>query len=210
MPYSPTAPHIVVTYHYVRDGIDRGEDELGYNLSVTPQRFAADLDALQRAGYETVTPKQFLAGQIDETSMILSFDDGYRDFYTQAFPALQRRGMTAVAFVVSGFLDDKENRYMTGDQVREIAKGGIEIGAHTVSHSNLTSLEPAELQEEIFESRFVLEKLIEDRITAFAYPSGEYNQAVQDMTSFAGFRFAVTTHAGVARLRQRQGIGGTV
>lgn len=193
-------PVPILTYHYIRDGVEKAADPLGYELSVPPARLAAQLDALQAAGYTTVTPDQFLAGSIDERSLILSFDDGYADFYTAAFPALQKRGMHGVAFVITGFIDDTEKRYMTGDQIREVAAGGIEIGAHTVTHPNLTRLEPGQLQEELLQSRFTLEKLINDRVTAVAYPSGEYTDDVVAMSSFVGYRFGVTTHNGTARL----------
>jgi len=193
-------PVPILTYHYIRDGVDQAADPIGYELSIPPARFSAELDALQAAGFKSVTPAQFLAGQIDEHSIVLSFDDGYEDFYTTAFPALQKRGMTAVSFVIGGFLDDKDKRYMTSDQIREIAAAGVEIGAHTMTHPNLTELEPATMQEELLQSRFTLEKLINDRITAMAYPSGEYNDDVVSMATFVGYRFGVTTHNGTAHL----------
>lgn len=193
-------PVPILTYHYIRGDIDQTTDPVGYQLSVTPARFAAQLDALQTAGYTTVTPAQFLAGSIDDHSIILSFDDGYEDFYTAAFPALQKRGMNAVTFVISGFIGDQDKRYMTGDQIRELFAGGIEIGAHSVTHPNLTTLESATMQEELLQSRFTLEKLINDRVTAVAYPSGEYNDDVVSMSTFVGYRFGVTTHNGTARL----------
>ncbi|MBI4185701.1 polysaccharide deacetylase family protein [Candidatus Berkelbacteria bacterium] len=195
-----TLPVPILTYHYIRPDINQNDDPLGYQLSIPPDLFAAQLDALQQAGYTTVTPTQFLQGKIDEHSLILSFDDGYADLATNAFPALTRRGMTAVAFVVSGFLDDRDHRYLSSDQVRELKAGGIEIGAHTITHSNLTKLEPLKLQEELLQSRFALEKLINDRVIAVAYPSGEYNDAVVDMAEFVGYRFGVTTQPGTARL----------
>ncbi len=193
-------PVPILTYHYIRDGIDAATDPVGHELSVPPTRFAAQLDALQAAGFKPVTPAEFLAGSIDDQSIILSFDDGYADFYTGAFPALQKRGMRAVAFVISGFVDDADNRYLTSDQVREIFAGGIEIGAHSVTHPNLTKLEPTELQEELLQSRFALEKLLGDRVTAVAYPSGEYSDNVVAMSTFVGYRFGVTTETGTARL----------
>lgn len=195
-----STPVPILTYHYIRGDVDRSADLLGYNLSVTPELFASQLDALQQAGFQTITPKEFLEGKVTDQSIILSFDDGYRDFYANAFPALNRRGMKAVAFVVSGFLDDKDSRYMTSDQVREVSRGGVEIGAHTVTHPDLTSLEPADVQAELLESRFALEKLIEERVTALAYPSGEQNERVVDIAGFVGYRFAVTTETGIARL----------
>ncbi|MBI4032637.1 polysaccharide deacetylase family protein [Candidatus Berkelbacteria bacterium] len=190
-------PVPILMYHYVRE-VDANTDPLGYRLSVAPAEFAAELDALQAAGYQTITPSQFLAGEITDQSIILSFDDGYHDFYTHAFPALQARGMTAVTFVVSDFIDDRERRYLTTEQISELATAGIEIGAHSVSHANLATATPERRQAELLESRFALETIIGKRVLAVAYPSGEYTDEVLGVARFVGYRFGVTTDPGVA------------
>ncbi|MBI2589484.1 polysaccharide deacetylase family protein [Candidatus Berkelbacteria bacterium] len=194
-----TIPVPILTYHYIRE-INAKQDPAGYRLSVSPVEFARQLDALQQAGFKTVTPREFLAGKIDDQSIILSFDDGYRDFYEQVFPALTRRGLKAVIFVISGLLDDQEGRYMRSEQVTEIARAGIEIGSHSVTHTNLETIEGADLQAELLESRFTLEKLVGDRVVSVAYPSGRYDDDTLRMAEFVGYRLGVTTESGVARL----------
>ncbi|MGI6103657.1 MAG: polysaccharide deacetylase family protein, partial [Patescibacteria group bacterium] len=193
-------PVPILTYHYVRV-ISPDDDPLGYRLSVPPGDFALQLEAFKHRGYEPITLKDFFAGRINERSIILTFDDGYRDFFEAAYPILRRRGVTAVAFVTTGFLNDKEGRYLTDEMVRELHDAGIEIGAHTVTHANLAAITPEKLRTELLESRFRLEELIGDRVTSVAYPSGKYSDDVLRLSAFAGYDLGVTTEYGAATLR---------
>lgn len=193
-------PVPILTYHYIRT-VSAEEDPLGYRLSVPPAEFGNQLEAFKHRGYETITLKDFYAGRVNERSIILTFDDGYRDFYKEAYPVLRRRGERAVAFVTTGFLNDKESRYLTDEMVRELHGAGIEIGAHTVTHANLAAITPEKLRTELLESRFRLEELIGDRVTSVAYPSGKHSDDVLRLSAFAGYNLGVTTEYGAATLR---------
>ncbi len=193
---APTAVPILM-YHYVRT-VSQADDPLGYDLSVTPDLFARQLDALATAGYTAVTPAQFLTGRIPAKSVILSFDDGYTDLFSAVYPALAARGMTAVAFVITGKLDDPDGRYLTRTQVKALADAGIEIGSHTVSHLNLATAPPQRVRDELLVSRQVLEQLTGRPVTAVSYPSGKVTDEVARTADYVGYTFGVTTVSGVA------------
>ncbi len=192
-------PVPILMYHYLREVADPAADPLGVALSVTPADFTAQLEAFQAAGYETITPSQFLAGEIPDKPIMLTFDDGYADFYTHGLPALAHRDMTATVFVIAGRIATQEGgAYLTAEQIREIARAGIEIGAHSMTHPNLAKLDGTHLKDQLLEPRHTLETLIEGRVPALAYPSGHYTDEVLQAAAFYGYRFGVTTEPGIA------------
>ncbi|HXM58911.1 MAG TPA: polysaccharide deacetylase family protein [Candidatus Dormibacteraeota bacterium] len=189
----------ILEYHYIRVNPDP-RDRLGFNLSVTPSDFAEQMDWLRASGYHPIDLNDLRAYFHDQAPLparpvVLTFDDGYDDFYTTAFPILQAHEFKAVSYVVPGFLDHP--RYMTSDQVRTIDAGGVEVAAHTMHHVDLSKASPAELTLEIQGSRSALEQLVGHPVLDFCYPSGKYNDAVVAATDHAGFQSATTEVAGV-------------
>ena len=183
----------ILMYHYIRDGIDQTKDPIGYGLSVPASQFEAELSALKDAGYTGITMAQYAAGQGGAKTVALTFDDGYEDFYTTAWPLLQKYHFTATAYIISGKIG---GNYMTWDQLRELHKAGIEIGAHTVNHIDLSKATPATQQVEIFDSKKTLEQQIGATIVSFCYPSGKYTATTEALVKQAGYTSATTTHPG--------------
>ena len=192
-----STPIPILMFHYIRS-VSKADDPLGYDLSIEPTLFAEYLDRLVEAGYKTITPAQFLTGKVPTNSIILSFDDGYLDFYQVAYPLLSQRKMTAVIFAISGFLDDKDGRYLTRTQVKTLSDAGIEIGSHTVDHANLAEIDTKRIQDELLISRQVLEQITGKRVGAIAYPSGKYNDDTLRLADYVGYSFGVTTEPGIA------------
>jgi peptidoglycan/xylan/chitin deacetylase (PgdA/CDA1 family) len=126
--------------------------------------------------------------------VVLTFDDGYRDFTTAALPVLEADGFTATVFVVSGFVG--RPGYMTAGDVAAAAAAGMTIGAHTVHHVELTRIPAALARVEIEVSRQRLEQLSGQPVADFAYPYGDTSRAVEAMVAAAGFHDAVTTAYG--------------
>lgn len=192
----------ILMYHYIRVPPDPGADRLGYNLSVSPQEFARQMDYLAQESFHPVTIAQ-LQGYLQGTAalpdrpVVLTFDDGYADLYTEAFPVLRQHNFRAVAYIVSGFVG-AAGRNVTPEQIKEMDAYGIEIGGHTVSHSDLTKLGPDQLRAEVAGSKAQLEALVGHPVTAFCYPAGRFNQAVIDAVQSAGFANATTTQEGVS------------
>jgi peptidoglycan/xylan/chitin deacetylase (PgdA/CDA1 family) len=190
----------ILEYHYIRVN-PNPSDRLGFNLSVTPSDFSAQLDWLVAHGYHAVTAADvagyFRAGQtLPAKSVVLTFDDGYEDFYTAAWPALEAHSFTAVAYIVPGFL--QAGGYLTNDQVLALDRAGVEIGSHTLHHVDLTKQPPPVLQAELRGSRDYLEKLLGHPVLDFCYPSGRFSPDVVAAVSEAGYQTAVTEMPGAA------------
>lgn len=182
-------------FHYVRH-VDKSQDELGYNLSIEATTFEEILKYLSDNGYQTIHIEDITDGSAPNKAIILTFDDGYKDFYTTAFPLLQKYDYTASVGVISGKMDG--NQYMTPENVKEINDAGIEILSHTVHHLELPSTANAET--EITESKKDLEELIGKPVTGFVYPAGKYDDESIKLLKEAGYKVALTTKPGYADL----------
>jgi peptidoglycan/xylan/chitin deacetylase (PgdA/CDA1 family) len=190
----------ILEYHYVRVNPDP-RDRLGFNLSVTPPDFQAQMDWLKASGYHAIDLNDLRAyfqkqAPLPSRPVVLTFDDGYIDFFTTAFPVLMDHGFKAVSYVVPGFLNGP--RYMTTDEVRAINTGGIEVAAHTMHHVDLTKASAAQMALEIQGSRNVLEQIVGHPVLDFCYPSGKYDAAVLAATEHAGFLSGTTEVPGTA------------
>lgn len=210
-----TSPHVIPTpipiplqsletpilvYHYVEYVTDH-RDTIRKSLNTNPHILIKQIETLRNAGYTFITPKELvdiLDGKVTppEKSVVLSFDDGYRDFYTDVFPILKKYRVKAVAYIVSGFLD-KPN-YMLVEQLKEIARSGlVEIGSHTINHTKLKTIPLEVAKSEIEGGKKALEKLLNIPIVSFAYPDGQFDDHVALLVEKAGFRSAVTTIHGI-------------
>lgn len=188
----------ILMYHYIRENPVPG-DKLGFDLSVTPADFNRQLDWLQANGFHTVDFNDLRAYFDNRTPLpsrpvILTFDDGYKDLYTTAYPAVRAHNFKAVAYLVSGFLGAPNN--VSRAQVVEMAGHGLQVGAHTVSHVDLTKAGDAELARQIGDSRTDLESLVGQPVIDFCYPSGRFDGRVVAAVKAAGFQTATTTQPG--------------
>jgi peptidoglycan/xylan/chitin deacetylase (PgdA/CDA1 family) len=182
-------------HHHIRI-YNNPKDKIGDYLSIPPDKFKTELDLIEKLGYETVTFQDIVEHHIPPKPIMLTFDDGYEDFYQFAFPELQKRNMKAVIYLITSKLNTSD--YMTTDQIKEMLPYHIEVGAHTVTHPNLTRLQERELTQEIEESKSFLEQLTGKPVISFCYPGGNYNPHVRSAVEKAGFLFATTTRRGDA------------
>ena len=188
----------IVMYHYIRVNPDP-RDRMGYNLSVTPDDFRAQMDWLSDNGWHPITLttlRSYYDGDpLPSKPIVLTFDDGYLDFYATAFPILQQHHFSAVAYVVAGFIG-MPGRYVTAPQIQEMDRAGIEIGAHTVSHANLTKLSNDSLYHELLDSRIALQAIVGHPVLDFCYPAGNFDARVVQMVADQGYQSATTTVEG--------------
>lgn len=192
----PTAVPILM-YHYIRDYSDP-RDPVGVNLSVSPNSFDRQLEYLQANGFRSVAPDFFLhPSAISGHSIILTFDDGYEDAYTQAFPLLEKYKLSGVFYLII----DKVGTpgYLSWDEIRTMQAAGMIFGSHTLSHPDLTKANDVRMAQEIVQSKKLIEQNLGTTIDSFCYPSGKYDQAVEDAVRTAGYATALTTVPGIAR-----------
>ncbi|MBP7832362.1 MAG: polysaccharide deacetylase family protein [Candidatus Levybacteria bacterium] len=196
----PTLRVPILMYHYVEYVKDE-KDTTRIALNTFPHVLDLQIQTLKNAGFTFLTNKQLTEylngnGVLPEKSVVLTFDDGYRDFYTDAYPILKKHNAPATQYVVSGFFNDQN--YMTHQQVLEIAKEElVEIGVHTETHPWLAEKNKSFLQKEVLESKHKLEKLIDQEIVSFAYPYGSFDVASIDTVKKAGFTSAVSVIPGI-------------
>jgi peptidoglycan/xylan/chitin deacetylase (PgdA/CDA1 family) len=154
--------------------------------------------------YTPLTVTQFVdamktvQGGLPERPVILTFDDGLADFYTNAFPVLQRHGFAATIYIPTGFVGGTSRWPKAGaarpmldwSQLAEIRAGGIECGAHSHSHAQLDIVSRSMAHEQVVRCKQVLEDKLSQGIQTFAYPYGYYTSAVQEMVRTAGYTSA--------------------
>lgn len=169
----------VLLYHYVGPR-PRG---LPGSLAVSAERFARDVALLARAGFTGIRAADWVAWRRDGTALpahpvLVAFDDAYTALVEHALPALRRHGFGATVFAVAGEVggrnrwDDLEVPLMDATQLRDLARQGVEIGAHGCAHVTLDGLSAGALEREVVGSRDRLADVLGAPVTSFAYPYG--------------------------------------
>jgi peptidoglycan/xylan/chitin deacetylase (PgdA/CDA1 family) len=166
-------------------------------LYVSRSDFSRQMSWLDSHGYEAVTLDQverawYRGGALPPKPVVISFDDGYRPQYTFALPELRRHGW-------AGLLNLKaEGSDLYTSNVKAMIRAGWELAAHTIHHLDLTTLDTAQLQEEVAGSRTILRREYHVPVDNFCYPAGKYDDSVVAAVKAAGFTGATTEVPGYA------------
>ena len=176
------------------------------SCTVPPEVLEEHLSYLEYAHYTSLTVTQFVQAiaqggdGLPFRPIVLTFDDAYRDFYTSAFPALQRHGFTATLYVTTAFVGNSSRwlRYesersrpiISWEQLAELRANGVECGAHTHTHKQLDTLPPSIARDEVAHSKEQLEEHLGEPVFSFAYPFGYYNARIRQIVQEAGFTSA--------------------
>lgn len=191
----------IIMYHYVEYVQDQN-DTTRKRLDVTPNVFEQHLKSFREAHYETYFMQEvpdLISGKIQsqpDKSVVLTFDDGYEDFYTNVFPLLKKYHMRATLYVIYDFIGRRG--FVTKEQVQELIDSNlVEIGSHTFDHLYLKSVSDVVAKKQIIDSKKAFEDEFHTKIYTFAYPYGAMSpQAIQD-TKDAGYTAAVSVIPGV-------------
>lgn len=178
----------------------------GYSeLVVSPESFKEQMDYLVSNSYTTITFHDVYMHIEDKTSLppnpiILTFDDGYTDNYTNAFKVLNERDMVAVMYPYTKKINSTNG--LTKNQLEELLENNWEIGSHTINHLDLTTLTVDKLVQEVRDSKQYLEELFGIDVVSFCYPAGQYNQKVVEAVKKAGYKYGVTTNYGMSNFEK--------
>lgn len=164
---------------------------------VAPAMFDQQMHWLQQNGYHTIHYDDFYQVLVnhhtfDPKSVVITFDDGFRNQYDNAFPILKKYGMTGIFFVYTNTIDTKGG--MTWIMLADLLKNNMEIGSHTVSHADLAKLSVSQVNFELSYSKKLLESKLATPINYFAYPGGSYNALTVNTLKNLGYISATTTN----------------
>jgi peptidoglycan/xylan/chitin deacetylase (PgdA/CDA1 family) len=207
------APRVpILMYHGMQSEL--GARHPYYETNTSRERFAAHMKFLHDNGYSTVNLHEALesmmTGRNGGKRVVITFDDGFRDFYTHAFPILAEYNFKATMFIVSGLTGNETvvaegKEYMTWSEVREIHAHGIQIGSHTVNHPELYKLSPNQVEYEVRQSKETIENELGEAIQSFAYPYAfpeddkKFTSHLRELLQTHGYENGVCTIIGTAR-----------
>jgi peptidoglycan/xylan/chitin deacetylase (PgdA/CDA1 family) len=165
-------------------------------ISVSPGVFSRGIAKLHSSGYRTLSQMEVVDAlnhgvQFPERCFGITFDDGYQGVYTKAFSILQHYGMSATVFLTvgdgvtaktNGRLPSLNGRSMLNwNEISEMQRWGIEFGAHTCTHPDLSLIHSHLVKEEVCNSKAIIEDALGIPVSSFAYPYGRYNHQVRDI-----------------------------
>jgi peptidoglycan/xylan/chitin deacetylase (PgdA/CDA1 family) len=178
------------------------------SLTVHPADFARQMRWLKQHRYRTITQRElndalFLGKRLGPRPILITFDDGYSDVFHRALPVLERLDMRATAYVISGRTLRSDTVFLTWHLLRALERDGVEIGSHTITHRDLTSLSDGEALRELLRSRRAFERRLGQPVRWLAYPFGAYDSRIERLARRAGYVLAVTTEHGVVQSARR-------
>ncbi len=186
-------PPAVLVYH----GVGSDADDPA-RLLVAPDRLESHVRYLQRRGYRFLTAEELLElGRPSARTAVLTFDDGFRNWLSEAVPLLNRLGVRATFYVCPGMFGGQHwqvpgeaGRLLDEAGVRALADAGMELGSHSLSHPDLRKLDDGELAAELRESKEAVERITGSPCRTFAYPFGLYDETVTQAVAEAGYELA--------------------
>ncbi len=182
-------------------------EEALYYLS--PKRFHLLLENVRAEGYEYADPKRLVEVGASRglRELVVTFDDGYDDFYSDVYPLIAQYGLKPLVFLAAGRIGDwnrwdygknlRKRRLLNAEQIRELQRHGVQFGSHSLTHPSLPDLSARDLRREVQDSKHRLEDLLGEAVNTFAYPFGEANRRVRAAVIEAGYKMAFTTAEGL-------------
>jgi len=210
----PSIP--ILMYHSITDE-DETDVHAYYRTATSSLVFAQHMHYLHDLGYSTINVAEAVRslqdGESTKKHAVVTFDDGYADFYTQAFPALNRHGFTATVFLPTGYIGKVPVRFkgkdcLTWGEVKELSKCGISFGSHTVTHPQLSTLDERSVKDEIVNSKRTIEDNLGESVDSFSYPfafpeeNSSFVRLLRNLLVESGYHQGVSTRIGTARGRE--------
>jgi peptidoglycan/xylan/chitin deacetylase (PgdA/CDA1 family) len=200
LPHNSSPP--ILLYHQI--ALTSPEED-PFRLGVPPEIFNAQMKYLKDNGYSTIKPQDYADNaEITQNKLdkmiVLTFDDGYLNHYTNAFPILQKYGFSAIIFIVTDSIGKSKTWDANGQvplmewsHLKEMSRYGISFESHTCTHPDLTKISDEAILQEFLCSKGKIEDLLGIPVRSLAYPYGKYNQRITQLAEQAGFQSAFTS-----------------
>ena len=203
----------ILTYHSISENLF-GKVHPYHHINTPVSVFAMQMKWLRDAGYRTIGLSEMLGGLEADQNLskrfVLTFDDGYKDFYTEAFPLIRQCGFSATVFLATDRIRDNSvcvegADYLTWREVCELHSQGISFGSHSVTHADLRSLGPEQIDYELGYSKESIEQRISAPVESFSYPfalpeeDGDFIRYLADALENAGYSNGVSSTIGRAK-----------
>ena len=199
----------VLMYHMISEHLPKNQSKFN-RLRVKPNEFEKQLIWLKEKGFKSFTLSELVKLEnIPEKSIVLTFDDGYEDNFTNAFPLLKKYNFKATIYIVlnrfeNNWAMDKDlnqasselnsEKMLSNEQIKEMLDSGlIEIASHTLDHVNLPKLTKEEEKKHIIESKKQIENVFDIKCNSFAYPFGFFDEDSVKIVNEANYTNATTT-----------------
>ena len=182
----------ILTYHsidYTADAKDR--------LTVSPENFARQMKYLRDFSYNVIPLEKavwYIANKKrpPRKTVAITMDDGYRNNYTNAYPAMKKYNIPVTIFVITGKIG--RPAFMDWDEVGELARSGVvDIESHTKSHKWITGLDDGALKDELEDSKKIIEENTGREVKFICYPMGGYDGRVKEAAKAAGYKAGFAT-----------------
>ncbi|HTI33501.1 MAG TPA: polysaccharide deacetylase family protein [Miltoncostaea sp.] len=201
MPAAPVRDALVVPvlmFHRVASA-DTITNATSADLTVTPDRFAAEMAWLHRNGYHPVSQTTLFRALVDggplpRRPVVLTFDDGYVDDAVTVAPLLRRYGWPATFAIIAGRAG--EAAFLTWDQIARLDREGFDIASHSMDHVELAGDGAADLHRQLDDSRHMIAAHVGHPVYWFVYPAGSYDATAEAAARDAGYLLAYTTDPG--------------
>jgi peptidoglycan/xylan/chitin deacetylase (PgdA/CDA1 family) len=187
-------------YHYVSD-LPEDADDVRTDLTLSPQLFRAHMDTLFYQGFTPVSLYDLDTALLNGTELppkpvILTFDDGYSDHYTNVFPVLKAYDFTGTFFIITSTADAGDPAHLTWVQIQEMANAGMDMESHTKTHPDLRARDFDFLVYQMLGSMESLQAYTGRASHMFSYPVGRYDDATLSVAGSLPIWRAVTTANG--------------
>jgi peptidoglycan/xylan/chitin deacetylase (PgdA/CDA1 family) len=199
-----TLPVPILMYH----SISTSATPAFYRFTLRPELFAAHMAHLALQGYRTLTMSELgdsrhgVAAQFPPKSVVLTFDDGFADFFTEVLPVLRSHGFVATLYVTTRYVGatsrwlapegEADRPILTWAQLQEIAESGVECAAHSDTHPPLDEVPRRRVRLELSRSKRLLEDHLQRTVRSFAYPFGFYSRSAREVAEDIGYSSACT------------------
>ncbi len=213
-PASGKAMVPILMYHSISDDPETGVAPY-YKTCTNPAAFAGQMRWLRDAGYRTAGLAEAARilkrdRNLPDKIVVITFDDGFRDFYTHAMPVLAQHGFSATVYLPTAFIGEQRRQFknrdcLTWGEVGELRARGIEFGSHTVNHPVLYRLSWPEIERELHDSKIEMENRLQAPVPSFAYPYAfpqedrPFAARLAETLSAQGYQDCVTTTIGCAK-----------